>query len=286
MRLISDVVPDTKIASAQTVSARYVCDWDLGIQGFQGPWFQNHVVDGFHDWIILSMDLRTLLTTVDKSACGPNTIFQTTIWLVLIPSTLYPLLVLSTLCPVPSTMAGRPNKQTGGGPLWWLTTFQKRWLPNKPPLPIPDSCSLLSEEKLSLVAGQYFTNRIIVQIGESLHWVLIRELSCQHLAGTSNTIMIAEFIRCASHDDCCGDGDGDDGYGDDSVWMTLMKKADILATEGKVWVKQIELKWAQTCWAASTPQWTAYTYAIHCKYAALFTSSEQCAVHRCMTYRE
>ena len=164
MRLISDVVPDTKIASAQTVSARYVCDWDLGIQGFQGPWFQNHVVDGFHDWIILSMDLRTLL---------------------------YPLLVLSTLgpVPVPSTMAGRPNKQTGGGPLWWLTTFQQRWLPNKPPLPIPDSCSLLSEEKLSLVAGQYFTNRIIVQIGESLHWVLIRELSCQHLAGTSNTIM-------------------------------------------------------------------------------------------------
>ena len=78
MRLISDVVPDTKIASAQTVSARYVCDWDLGIHGFQGPWFQNHVVDGFHDWIILSMDLRTLLTTVDKSACGPNTIFQTT----------------------------------------------------------------------------------------------------------------------------------------------------------------------------------------------------------------
>ena len=37
MRLISDVVPGTKIASAQTVSARYVCDWDLGIQGFQGP---------------------------------------------------------------------------------------------------------------------------------------------------------------------------------------------------------------------------------------------------------
>ena len=62
------------------------------------------------------------------------------------------------------------------------------------------------------------------------------------LKTTESAEQIAEFILCASHDGCCGDGDGDDGYGDDSVWMTLMKKADILATEGKVWVKQIELK--------------------------------------------
>ena len=123
---------------------------------------------------------------------------------------------------------------------------------------------LPSEEKLSL--EQYFTNGIMVQIGESAPKALelwSENFLAQHLAGTLNI----------KHD-----SDGDDGDDhDDDVLMTLMKKADILATEGKVLVKQIELKWASTFWAATT---------LHHTISHHTSTLLQCspALHRCTTY--